>query len=58
MINIFQPSLSGNELKNIKKVFSSNWLGRGNAVQEFESEFSKTLKSSKMLSESLKIKFK
>jgi len=46
MINIFQPSLSGNELKNIKKVFSSNWLGRGNAVQEFESEFSKTLKSS------------
>jgi len=47
MINIFQPSLGERELKKIKEVFDSNWLGRGNVVQEFERKFSENLKSDK-----------
>ena len=46
MINIFQPSLDEFELKEIKKVFESNWLGRGKQVQEFEYLFSKNLNKS------------
>ena len=43
MINIFQPSLGEEELKEINKVFKSNWIGRGNKVKEFESLFAKNL---------------
>ena len=37
MINIFQPSIPEESIKNLEKVFQSNWLGRGEYVQEFES---------------------
>ena len=29
MINMYQPSLGKEELKAIKEVFNSNWLGKG-----------------------------
>ena len=47
MINIFQPSLGHQEINAIKKVFESNWLGRGEVVQEFERKFSDNLRSDK-----------
>lgn len=43
MINIFQPSLGSEELKAIKEVFESNWLGKGKKTEQFETEFSKYL---------------
>ena len=39
MINVFQPSLGGEELEAIRQVFESNWLGRGRRVAEFERRF-------------------
>ena len=36
MINVYQPSLGREELDRIKKVFDSNWLGKGKLVSEFE----------------------
>ena len=36
MINLFQPSISTESLENLKSVFDSNWLGRGEFVQIFE----------------------
>lgn len=36
MINVMQPSLGEEELNAIKKVFDSNWLGKGRLVAEFE----------------------
>jgi dTDP-4-amino-4,6-dideoxygalactose transaminase len=35
MINIYQPSLGKQELKAIKKVFKSNWLGKGPLTEKF-----------------------
>lgn len=35
MINIYQPTLGKEELKAIKKVFKSNWLGKGPLTEEF-----------------------
>jgi aminotransferase len=43
MINLFQPSLGDDELESIKNVFSSNWLGKGVVVKEFESKFASSL---------------
>ena len=43
MINIFQPSLGNEELKEIEEVFKSNWIGRGNKVKEFEKLFAENL---------------
>ena len=43
MINIFQPSLGDEELREIKEVFKSNWIGRGNKVKEFETLFANNL---------------
>ena len=43
MINIFQPSLGDEELKEIEEVFKSNWIGRGNKVKEFERLFAENL---------------
>ncbi|MDF1882122.1 aminotransferase class V-fold PLP-dependent enzyme [Sulfurimonas sp. MAG313] len=45
MINLFQPSLGQDELDEIKKVFDSNWIGKGRVVREFEEKFSKSLKT-------------
>lgn len=43
MINVFQPSLGNEELKKIEEVFSSNWLGKGKLVNEFENKFANYL---------------
>jgi aminotransferase len=47
VINIFQPSLGEEELREIKKVFDSSWLGNGEKVKEFEKLFSSHLKVNK-----------
>ena len=36
MINLFQPNLGDDELKAISQVFKSNWLGKGDFVNEFD----------------------
>lgn len=43
MINVFQPSLGEEEVEAVRKVFASNWIGRGKLALEFESEFAKHL---------------
>tara|TARA_B100000902_G_scaffold54428_2_gene61162 strand:- start:3214 stop:4329 length:1116 start_codon:yes stop_codon:yes gene_type:complete len=45
MINIYQPSLGQEELNAIKKVFESNWLGKGKLTEEFVDNISSKLKS-------------
>lgn len=40
MINVFQPSLGSEELEAVGKVFSSNWIGKGDITDQFESNFS------------------
>ena len=47
MINIFQPSLGKEEIDEIKKVFKSNWLGKGEYVKTFEENFAKSLNESR-----------
>ena len=39
MINVFQPTLGGEELARIKEVFDSNWIGKGKLVNEFEKKW-------------------
>ena len=39
MINLFQPNVTEESLNNLRDVFKSNWLGRGDLVKEFEDEF-------------------
>ena len=39
MINVFQPQLGSEELEAIKKVFESNWLGKGKLTSQFEDNF-------------------
>jgi dTDP-4-amino-4,6-dideoxygalactose transaminase len=34
MINIFQPALGKEELEEISKVFTSNWVGKGEDVDK------------------------
>lgn len=41
MINIFQPAIGKEEIEILKKVFESNWIGKGNYVTEFEKSFAK-----------------
>ena len=36
MINVFQPLVGGEELKAVKNVFESNWIGLGSKTEEFE----------------------
>tara|TARA_A100001388_G_scaffold63422_1_gene44288 strand:+ start:750 stop:1889 length:1140 start_codon:yes stop_codon:yes gene_type:complete len=47
MINVFQPNLGEEELNAIKDVFNSNWIGKGNKVDEFETSFSNMLRESR-----------
>lgn len=47
MINLFQPSLGDDELNEIKKVFESNWIGKGKEVADFEEAFANNLKTDK-----------
>jgi dTDP-4-amino-4,6-dideoxygalactose transaminase len=39
MINLFQPDVTEESLNNLRNVFKSNWLGRGDLVKEFENKF-------------------
>jgi aminotransferase len=41
MINVFQPSLRDEELKAVKEVFESNWVGKGKITDQFEADFSR-----------------
>ena len=43
MINMYQPSLGKEELRAIKEVFNSNWLGKGPKTKEFIEKFSSKL---------------
>ncbi len=47
MINLFQPKLGKEEINEIKKVFESNWLGKGSYVKDFEKGFANNLKTKK-----------
>ena len=44
MINIFQPNVGSEALKNLEEVFETNWLGRGEFVRQFEQELSSYLR--------------
>lgn len=39
MINVFQPSLGVEELEAVRRVFQSNWLGKGKLTESFEEAF-------------------
>lgn len=39
MINIDQPSLGAEELEAVRRVFESNWLGKGKLTAQFEDAF-------------------
>jgi dTDP-4-amino-4,6-dideoxygalactose transaminase len=39
MINVFQPSLEAEELEAVRKVFQSNWVGKGKLTDQFETGF-------------------
>ena len=39
MINVFEPALRAEELEAVKKVFESNWVGKGRVTDQFESQF-------------------
>lgn len=43
MINVMQPSLGQEELDAIKKVFNSNWIGKGKLVSDFEKMYAEHL---------------
>ena len=45
MISIFQPQLGEEELNAIKKVFASNWIGKGKVTDQFEQDFASFIKS-------------
>lgn len=46
MINVFQPSLGEEEVEAVRKVFASNWIGRGEVSVQFEAEFAKHIGAS------------
>lgn len=41
MINVYQPSLGKEELDRIEEVFKSNWIGKGQLVDEFEEAYAR-----------------
>jgi aminotransferase len=41
MINVFQPSLGAQELAAVQAVFESNWVGRGEQADTFETAFAR-----------------
>lgn len=43
MINIFQPELRTEELEAVRQVFESNWTGKGQITDQFESRFASYL---------------
>ena len=53
MINMFQPALGTEELEAVRKVFESNWAGKGKLTDRFESEFAAYLGVDRTLIRSL-----
>lgn len=53
MINVFQPSLGKEEIAAIRKVFKSNWLGKGPITDQFEESFAKHIRVDKDLVNSI-----
>jgi len=43
MINVFQPALGAEELEAVRRVFESNWPGKGKVTDQFEAEFARHL---------------
>ena len=43
MINVMQPTLGQEELDAVKKVFESNWIGKGKVVSDFERMYAEHL---------------
>ena len=43
MINVMQPTLGQEELAAIKRVFDSNWIGKGKLVSDFEEMYAEHL---------------
>ncbi|HWP49299.1 MAG TPA: DegT/DnrJ/EryC1/StrS family aminotransferase [Candidatus Limnocylindrales bacterium] len=43
MIHVFQPALGKEELKAVKEVFESNWVGKGKITNQFEEKFASHL---------------
>jgi dTDP-4-amino-4,6-dideoxygalactose transaminase len=43
MINVFEPALRGEELAAVKRVFESNWIGKGKVTDQFETAFASFL---------------
>jgi aminotransferase len=39
MLNVFQPSLGEDELEAVRRVFQSNWIGKGVVTGQFEAAF-------------------
>jgi dTDP-4-amino-4,6-dideoxygalactose transaminase len=65
MINVFQPSVGKEELEAVRRVFDSNWLGKGKLTGQFEEAFAnhlgvprKQLRSSNSCSEGLFLSLK
>lgn len=44
MINVFQPSLGAEELEAVRRVFASNWPGKGKLTAQFEEAFANHLR--------------
>jgi dTDP-4-amino-4,6-dideoxygalactose transaminase len=49
MINVYQPTLGKEELEALRKVFESNWLGKGKKVAGFEEKYAEHIRTSKDL---------
>ena len=45
MINVMQPALGQEELRRIKEVFDSNWIGKGDLVSDFEKQYAEHIGS-------------
>src|SRR5688572_24343074 len=43
MIHVFQPSLGAEELEAVRRVFESNWVGKGAVTDRFEAAFARHL---------------
>lgn len=43
ILNVFQPSLGADELEAVRRVFQSNWVGKGVVTGQFEAAFASHL---------------
>ena len=49
MINVFQPALGEEELDAVRRVFESNWTGKGEITDRFEAAFAQHLGTDRAL---------